>query len=78
MAVVAPMPSASESTAVAVNDGRAEKRARGEAEIVHEIPQPSGQPDVAHFLPDLREAAEFQHGLPARFRAPADRIASDR
>src|ERR1700732_91029 len=33
-----------------------EKRACGEAEIVSEIPQPSSQPDVSHFLFDLRDA----------------------
>jgi hypothetical protein len=46
-----------------------EKRACGEAEIISEIPQPSSQPDVSHFLFDLRDAPQFQQGLPSSFRS---------
>src|SRR6185503_15568369 len=41
------------------------KRSCGKAQVVHEISQPSGQPDIAHFLPDLCDTAQFQRGLPS-------------
>ena len=65
--MVAPMPRASESTAVAVNDGAAEERSGGEAEIVEEIAEPAGEPDVADFLAHLGEAASSSGGAAAGF-----------
>ena len=44
--------------------GAAEKRAGGEAEIVEEIAEPAGEPDVADFLAHLGEA-EFDGGAAA-------------
>ncbi len=44
----------------------AEKRSRREAQVMHEIPEPSIQPDIAHFFPKLRCAPEFQRYAPSR------------
>ncbi len=44
-----------------------EKGPGGEAEVIEEIAQPPGEPNVADFLPYLGEAAEFQNGPPAGF-----------
>ena len=44
-----------------------EKRSCGEAQVVDEIAKPSSQPDVSHFLLDLRDASQFQQGLPPSF-----------
>src|SRR4029434_10154887 len=43
-----------------------EKRSRRKAQFVHEISQPSSQPDVAHLLPNLHGATEFQLNAPSR------------
>ena len=56
MAVVAPMPRASESSVVGGEAGAAEERSGGEAEIVEEIAEPAGEPDVSDFLAHLGEA----------------------
>ena len=57
--------------------GTAEKGTRGEAQVVREVPQPSSQPNITHFLLDLRDAAEFQRGLPSAPPAPANPKPSD-
>ena len=41
-------------------------RSRRETQVVHQIPEPSIQPDVAHFLPKLRFAPEFQRNASSR------------
>jgi hypothetical protein len=43
------------------------KGACGEAQVVDEIAKPSREPDIAHFLLNLRDAAEFKQGLPTSF-----------
>ena len=63
MAVVAPIPSASEITAAAVNEGL-----RGVPEVVGDVPKPACQPDVADLLADLGKAADLQDGSPLRVR----------
>ena len=50
------MPRASESSVGGGEAGAAEERAGGEAEIVEEIAEPAGEPDIADFLADLGEA----------------------
>ena len=62
--MVAPMPRASESSVAAVKPGLRRKRAGGEAEIVKEIAEPAGEPDIADFLADLGEA-EFDRDAAA-------------
>ncbi len=47
--------------------GAAEERPRGETEIVEEIAEPAGEPDVSDFLAHLGEA-EFDSGAAARLR----------
>jgi hypothetical protein len=41
-------------------------RSRRETKVVHEIPEPSTQPDVAHFLSNPHGATEFQRNAPSR------------
>src|SRR2546425_4108322 len=41
-----------------------EKRSCRKAQVVRQISQPSSQPNVAHLLPNLRSAPEFQRGAP--------------
>ncbi len=43
--------------------GTADKRARGEAQVVNEVSQPARQPHIAHFFADLGDAADFEGGL---------------
>ena len=63
MALVAPMPRASESSVAAVKPG-AEERSGGEAEIVEEIAEPSGQPDISDLFAHLGQA-EFDDNTAA-------------
>ncbi len=46
----------------------AEKGSCRGAQVVYKVPQPSSQPNVAHFLPDLCDAAEFQGSPPSGLR----------
>jgi hypothetical protein len=43
------------------------ERTQREAEVVEEIAQPAGEPDIADFLAHLGQAADFEHGAAARF-----------
>ena len=53
---------------MAVNDVLRKKERAEKREIVREVPQPSGQPNISHFLPNLCDAAKFQHRLPSSLR----------
>jgi hypothetical protein len=45
--------------------GSPEEGAGGVTEVVEEVAEPAGEPDVADFLLDMREWAEFEGGLAA-------------
>ena len=80
MAVVAPMPRASESSDGGGKARAVEERAGGEAEVVKEIAEPAGEPDIADFLAHLGEAeldgdaaAGSGSGMPAAVRSATRR-----
>ena len=67
MAALAPMPMASDSTAVAVKPGLRRSMRSGVADVARGVVEPAPDPGLAHVFLHLREAAELERRPPPRF-----------
>ena len=58
MPMLAPMPSASVTTAVSVNPGAATQRAQRKARVLHEVVEPRPSPGIPRLLPQAQGVPE--------------------